>query len=52
MTTTPNLFTGSGEEGAKAFVQTSTGAIVEIKQENLPLDNYKTGRRGGKNFSG
>ena len=50
MTTTPNLFTGGGEEGAKAFVQTSTGAIVEIKQENLPIGNYKTGRASWKEY--
>jgi type IV pilus assembly protein PilY1 len=51
LTTTPNLFTGSGEEGVKAFVQTSTGAILEIKQENLPIQNYKTGRAKWKEFS-
>ena len=47
---TPSLFTGSGEDGAKAFVQTSTGAILEIKQDNLPIDNYKTGRESWKEF--
>lgn len=43
--TTPNLHVGR-EEGAKALVQTSTGAIVEIEQPNLPLDNLKTGQFG------
>jgi type IV pilus assembly protein PilY1 len=40
---TPNIQTGT-EEGAKAFAQTSTGAIVEIEQPNLPIKNAKTGR--------
>jgi type IV pilus assembly protein PilY1 len=40
---TPNLHVGR-EDGAKAFVQTSTGAIVEIEQPNLPLTNVKSGR--------
>jgi len=30
---TPNLHTG-GEEGSKAFLQTSTGAIIGVKQTN------------------
>jgi type IV pilus assembly protein PilY1 len=30
---TPNLHTGSGD-GSKAFVQTSTGAIIGIKEAN------------------
>ncbi|MBB5346756.1 hypothetical protein JWG42_15425 [Desulfoprunum benzoelyticum] len=50
LTTTPNLFTGDGEKGAKVFVQTSTGEIVEIKQVNLPIENYKTGRQRWKEF--
>ena len=32
-TTTPNLHTGK-EEGSTAFVQTSTGAIIDIEQIN------------------
>jgi type IV pilus assembly protein PilY1 len=40
---TPNLHVGK-QEGSKAFVQTSTGTIVEIPQPNLPLGNFKTGR--------
>jgi len=31
------------EEGSKAFVQTSTGTIVEIPQPNLPMKSVKTG---------
>lgn len=46
LTTTPNLFTGQGKDagGVKAFIQTSTGEIKEIEQDNLPINNYKTGR--------
>ena len=40
---TPNLHVGRNE-GVKAFVQTSTGAIVEIPEQNLPLINTKSGR--------
>jgi len=40
---TPNLHVGR-KEGAKAFVQTSTGAIVEIEQPNLPIKSSKSGR--------
>lgn len=43
LTTTPNLHVGKGD-GAKAFVQTSTGAIVEVPQPQLPLANAKSGR--------
>jgi type IV pilus assembly protein PilY1 len=49
LATTPNLHVGSesdpdSKEGPKAFVQTSTGEIKEIQQENLPINNYRTGR--------
>ena len=48
LATTPNLHVGAGEGsgdgGPKAFVQTSTGEILEIEQENLPIDNYRTGQ--------
>jgi len=47
LATTPNLHVGSGDpqaKGAKAFVQTSTGEIQEIEQDNLPISNYRTGR--------
>ena len=40
---TPNLHVGK-HTGSKAFVQTSTGAIVEIPQPNLPIENAKSGR--------
>jgi type IV pilus assembly protein PilY1 len=43
MVTTPNLHVGK-QEGATAFVQTSSGAIEIISQENLPLSNSKTGK--------
>lgn len=43
LATTPNLHVGK-QEGAKAFVQTSTGTIVEIPQPNLPVQNAKTGK--------
>ena len=39
---TPNLHVGM-HAGSKAFVQTSTGAIVEIPQPNLPIKNAKSG---------
>lgn len=42
---TPSLHVGSGDPDATAFVQTSTGEIWEIGQEDLPLSiNIKTGR--------
>jgi len=44
LSTTPSMHVGSGTGGASAFVQTSTGEIVEIKQENLPFNNTKSGR--------
>lgn len=40
---TPNLHLGR-HTGSKAFVQTSTGAIVEIPQPNLPIKNAKSGK--------
>jgi type IV pilus assembly protein PilY1 len=43
LATTPNLHVGS-QDGAKVFAQTSTGAIVEIEQPNLPVKEAKTGR--------
>jgi type IV pilus assembly protein PilY1 len=33
LSTTPNIHSGAGE-GSKAFVQTSTGAIIGIEQDN------------------
>lgn len=41
---TPSLHVGSGDADATAFVQTSTGEIIEISQEELPLGNFKSGR--------
>ncbi|MBT7629954.1 MAG: hypothetical protein HN597_09660, partial [Desulfobacula sp.] len=43
LATTPNLHVGKAD-GAKAIVQTSTGAIVEIEQPTLPLQESKTGK--------
>ncbi|MCW5206254.1 hypothetical protein VU08_04900 [Desulfobulbus sp. F5] len=45
---TPSI-TGSGGEGedsheAKAFIQTSTGEIIEVTQKNLPFNNTRSGR--------
>lgn len=50
LTTTPSLFVGKGESGVKAFVQTSTGEIIEITQENLPTETYKSGRMRWREF--
>ncbi|UCF92652.1 MAG: hypothetical protein JSW39_00405 [Desulfobacterales bacterium] len=41
---TPNLHVGKSQ-GSKAFVQTSTGTIVEIPQPNLPIKSAKSGKR-------
>ncbi|MGW8161826.1 MAG: pilus assembly protein, partial [Desulfobulbales bacterium] len=56
LATTPNLHVGSGDgtggdDGPKAFVQTSTGEIKEIEQENLPIQNYRTGRSKWKEYN-
>jgi type IV pilus assembly protein PilY1 len=40
---TPNLHVGR-QVGNTAFVQTSTGAIVEIPQTNLPIKSSKSGK--------
>lgn len=48
LATTPNLHVGKAE-GAKAIVQTSTGAIVEIEQPDLPLKTTKSGRASWRN---
>ncbi|NLZ17261.1 MAG: hypothetical protein GX087_05955 [Desulfobulbaceae bacterium] len=53
LSTTPNLHTGGGlqgGDGVKAFAQTSTGEIKEIKQENLPIKNYRSGKGRWKVF--
>ncbi len=44
LATTPSMHVGTGDGGATAFIQTSTGEIIEVKQENLPIDNVKSGR--------
>lgn len=49
LATTPNLHVGGesdpdSKEGPKAFVQTSTGEIKEVQTDNLPVENYRTGR--------
>ena len=44
VTTTPSMHVGTGSEGASVFIQTSTGEIREVKQDNLPINNTKTGR--------
>lgn len=45
MGVSPSLHLGS-EEGVRAFVQTSTGTIIEIHQPNLPIPSVKSGRGG------
>jgi type IV pilus assembly protein PilY1 len=46
LSTTPSLHVGdTGEHDAKAFVQTSTGEIVEIEQEDLPIQPPKSGKQ-------
>jgi type IV pilus assembly protein PilY1 len=39
----PNLHVGK-KDGSTVFLQSSTGAILEIQQPNLPLKNTKTGK--------
>ena len=57
---TPNLHLsdGGGGEGdaddgggIKAFIQTTTGTIVEVPQESLPIKNYRTGKTSWKGLS-
>lgn len=42
---TPSLHLGS-EKGVRAYIQTSTGSIVEIHQPNLPITGVKSGAGG------
>ncbi len=54
LATTPNLHVGSGSDdgghdGPKAFIQTSTGAIMEIQQDNMPV-NFRTGPSKWKEY--
>jgi len=51
LATTPNLHVGAtGDDSLKAFVQTSTGEIKEITQENLPVKSFKSGRARWKEY--
>jgi type IV pilus assembly protein PilY1 len=42
---TPSLHVGS-EAGARVYVQTSTGSIIEVHQPNLPVSTVKSGTGG------
>jgi type IV pilus assembly protein PilY1 len=44
LATTPNLHVSGDGQSVSAIVQTSTGVIVEQKQENLATEGYFTGR--------
>jgi len=47
LATTPSMHVGRGDKGpAKAFIQTTTGEIIEIVQENLPFNQVKSRRTG------
>jgi type IV pilus assembly protein PilY1 len=48
LATTPSLQVGSGA-GATAYIQTSTGEIIKVEQEELPFDNAKSGRQSWQN---
>jgi len=43
LATTPSMHSGGGGNDAKAFIQSSTGEIIEIEQENLPIQPPKSG---------
>ena len=45
LSVTPSLHLGD-QDGTKAFVQSSTGAIIEINEPNLPIENVKSGKSG------
>ncbi|WP_417913957.1 hypothetical protein [Candidatus Electronema sp. JM] len=45
LSTTPSMHVGTGDSAAKAFIQTSTGEIIEVSQENLPIKKTKSGRQ-------
>jgi hypothetical protein len=49
LATTPNIHTGAGD-GSKAFVQSSTGAILSIEQTNPGV--VKSGMRSWRELSG
>ena len=44
LATSPSMVVGTEGQEAKAFVQTSTGEIVEVGQENLPVGSSQSGR--------
>lgn len=44
LATTPSMHSGGEGSDAKAFIQSSTGEIIEIKQENLPIKPPKSGK--------
>ncbi|MCW5199160.1 hypothetical protein VU05_00225 [Desulfobulbus sp. F1] len=44
LSTTPSMHVGTGDQAAKAFIQTSTGEIIEVNQQNLPIKSGKSGR--------
>ena len=44
LATSPSMVVGAEGQDAKAFVQTSTGEIVEVGQENLPVGSSQSGR--------
>ncbi|MCI5225690.1 MAG: hypothetical protein D3918_03290, partial [Candidatus Electrothrix sp. AX2] len=46
LSTTPSMHVGTGDQAASAFIQTSTGEIIEVQQQNLPFGNTKSGRTG------
>jgi type IV pilus assembly protein PilY1 len=48
LATTPSLQVGSGA-GATAYIQTSTGEIIKVEQEELPFNNAKSGRQSWQN---
>ncbi len=46
LSTTPSMHVGSdSDNAAKAFIQTSTGEIIEVEQKNLPYKNTRSGRQ-------
>ena len=49
LATTPSLQTGGGPHQVNAYIQTSTGEIVKVGQDNLPLFNFKSGRTNWRN---
>ena len=51
LATTPNLHVSGDGGSVTAMVQTSTGVIEEIKQDNMATDDYFTGRGGWKECS-